>query len=109
MRDLGILRTKPNSPFLPEASKPVENIRSGYVEDDHVPFLARGVEILHVIPLPFPSVWHTINDDGEHLDTDTVDDWAKIVTAFVAEWMDLEGYFDDQPPGAREETRKTEL
>lgn len=63
------------------------------MEDDHIPFLARGVEILHIIPLPFPAVWHTANDDGEHLDTDTTDDWAVIVTAFVAEWMDLEGHF----------------
>ena len=56
--------------------------------------MARGVEVLHIIPSPFPiAVWHTIDDDGEHLDAKTVEDWAKIVTAFVGEWMDLEGYF----------------
>lgn len=66
----------------------------GFVQDDHVPFMARGVEILHVIPTPFPRVWHEITDDGEHLDMDTVEDWTKIVTAFAAEWMELEGFFD---------------
>ncbi|KAJ9626998.1 hypothetical protein H2203_003458 [Taxawa tesnikishii (nom. ined.)] len=55
-----------------------------------------GVEILHMIPAPFPHVWHTIDDDGEHLDIDTVRDWAKLVTAFTAEWMDLDGFFDTQ-------------
>lgn len=86
------------------------------MEDDHLPFLARGVEILHIIPLPFPAVWHTANDDGEHLDTDTTDDWAVIVTAFVAEWMDLEGHFDvpnaakrDAPVQERGAKEKTEL
>lgn len=32
----------------------------GYIGDDHVPFLQRGVSILHLIPEPFPSVWHTM-------------------------------------------------
>lgn len=33
---------------------------SGQIEDDHVPFITRGVSVLHVIPIPFPKVWHTI-------------------------------------------------
>jgi glutaminyl-peptide cyclotransferase len=73
----------------------------GGIQDDHLPFLAKGVEVLHLIDFApfkgFPPVWHTIDDDGEHLDMDTVEDWAMLVTAFVAEWMELEGYFD-QPP-----------
>lgn len=61
----------------------------GMVGDDHVPFMARGVDVLHLIPSPFPPVWHQISDDGEHLDMDTTEDWAVVVTAFAAEWMDL--------------------
>ena len=64
----------------------------GLIGDDHVPFLARGVEVLHLIPSPFPEVWHQITDDGEHLDMDVVEDWAVLTTAFAAEWMDLEGF-----------------
>lgn len=30
------------------------------ISDDHVPFLERGVPIVHVIPWPFPRVWHKI-------------------------------------------------
>ncbi|KAJ6180549.1 hypothetical protein N7519_011010 [Penicillium mononematosum] len=70
----------------------------GGIQDDHLPFLAKGVEILHLIDFAsfkgFPPVWHTIDDDGEHLDLDTVEDWSMLVTAFAAEWMELEGYFD---------------
>lgn len=65
------------------------------IGDDHVPFMARGVEVLHLIPSPFPPQWHKITDDGEHLDMDTVEDWTLIVTAFAAEWMDLDGYLGD--------------
>lgn len=32
----------------------------GGIEDDHLPFLRLGVSVLHVIPNPFPKVWHKI-------------------------------------------------
>jgi Peptidase family M28 len=32
----------------------------GYMGDDHIPFMHRGVSVLHVITEPFPSVWHTL-------------------------------------------------
>lgn len=109
LRGLGSFKSSPNHPknmakrknkkpraepkFLPEADKS-GSFMGGFVEDDHVPFMARGVEILHMIPSPFPNVWHTMADDGEHLDGDTVEDWARLVTAFMAEWMELEGFFE---------------
>lgn len=73
--------------------------------------MARGVEVLHIIPTPFPSVWHTMADDAEHLDMPTVEDWARMVTAFVGEWMDLEGHFPARKamPEKIKEKRKTEL
>jgi len=100
--------------FLYEAAK-ADRFRGGMVEDDHLPFMARGVEILHLIPTPFPAVWHTINDDGAHLDTATVEDWAMLTTAFAAEWMELEGFFDAasqhaaSAKGRREVEDKSEL
>lgn len=32
----------------------------GGIEDDHLPFLHNGVPVLHLIPVPFPLVWHTM-------------------------------------------------
>lgn len=94
LRKLGVLETKPRRPFLPESNKEAREFYGrGYVADDHIPFMQRGVDILHLIPTPFPSVWHTMDDDGAHLDVPTIRDWARIMTAFVAEWMDLEGHF----------------
>lgn len=117
LRSLGLLGSDASSRFLPESNKDPNAFKSPYlsVQDDHIPFLARGVEILHIIPSPFPSVWHTMNDDGEHLDIPTVEDWAKIVTTFAGEWMDLEGYFPPKQQAEatikanRKVSRKTEL
>lgn len=90
MRALGLLETKPAHPFLTDSGKMATQFGRAFVEDDHVPFLARGVPTLHIIPSPFPTdVWHKIEDDGEHLDMPTVRDWAKIVTAFAFEWLDM--------------------
>lgn len=104
LRRLGLLKSTPSGGvFLNEADKQEgDRWLGGYIGDDHTPFMARGVEILHVIPSHFPPVWHTSNDDGEHLDADTVEDWAKLVTAFAAEWLDLEGFLDDESSTAKE-------
>lgn len=89
MRKLRLLESKPNAPFLPDGELNSKELRGGFVGDDHEPFMAKGVPILHLIPTPFPSVWHTMNDDGDHLDMPTVRDWTKIVTAFAMEWLDM--------------------
>lgn len=111
LRTLGQFKSSPNHPsklgdsreaqeeptWLNEAGKTdSDRWLGGYIGDDHEPFLAKGVDILHLIAYPFPAVWHKMADDGEHLHTDTVEDWAKLVTAFAAEWMDLEGFMDNQ-------------
>ncbi|GKT83895.1 glutaminyl-peptide cyclotransferase [Colletotrichum tofieldiae] len=88
MRDLGILETKPKIPFLNDVNKSPQMFGRSGIGDDHVPFMMKGVNILHMIPSPFPDVWHKMEDDGEHLDMPTVRDWTRIVTAFTMEWLD---------------------
>ncbi|KAG7111108.1 Glutaminyl-peptide cyclotransferase like protein [Verticillium longisporum] len=113
MRKLGIIESIDSQPFLPESHKEHSQFRRGFVEDDHVPFMARGVEILHMIPTPFPPQWHKMEDDGEHLDIPTVRDWTRIVTAFTAEWLDIAEYLpkktEKQLKRETTETAKTEL
>lgn len=96
--------------WLSEASKTSDQFGYSGIEDDHIPFKARGVDILHMIPSPFPSVWHEISDDAEHLDIDTVEDWGTLITAFAAEWLELEGYFETKKRAAEaQDGKKTEL
>lgn len=98
MRHLNLLESKPSKPFLWNSNKEAEQFYHGGIEDDHIPFMLRGVDILHLIPSTFPTVWHKMADDGQHLDLPTVRDWAKIVTAFAAEWLDLGNHLPKRVP-----------
>ncbi|ESL06452.1 glutaminyl cyclase [Trypanosoma rangeli SC58] len=52
------------------------------VEDDHIHWM--GTErVLHLIPWPFPSSWHTARDDGSEIDAGTVVDLCRVLEAFV--------------------------
>ncbi|KAK5886045.1 hypothetical protein CesoFtcFv8_017123 [Champsocephalus esox] len=63
------------------------NIPVGHVQDDHIPFLNRGVRVLHLIPSPFPSVWHTFDDNEQNLDRSTIQNLNKIIQVFVLEYL----------------------
>lgn len=103
LRDLKVFRSESPAMWLNEFDKPLDGVfNSYYMQDDHLPFIARGVEVLHLIPAHFPDVWHEITDDGEHLDAATVEDWAILTAAFAAEWLELEGFFDAAPLPAAE-------
>lgn len=60
------------------------------IEDDHIPFLRRNVPILHMIPVPFPDVWHQPNDNREAIDVTTVENLNKIIRIFVAEYLHID-------------------
>lgn len=115
LRSLGQLKTTSKESWFPDSKKDSHDvIPLGGISDDHLPFLARGVEILHVIDFApfkgFPPVWHTLDDDAEHLDMATVEDWGLVVSAFAAEWMELEGYlkFDEHTQSRRDEELEME-
>jgi glutaminyl-peptide cyclotransferase len=101
LRELGQFKSAKGKTWLHESSKDphtAASFPSDVMQDDHIPFMVRGVEVLHLIPIQFPAVWHQIEDDGEHLDGPTVEDWATLTTAFTAEWLELDGFFDQAAP-----------
>ncbi|KAJ1967469.1 hypothetical protein IWQ62_001841 [Dispira parvispora] len=59
----------------------------GSVLDDHVPFIDRDVPVLHLIPSPFPKVWHTMDDNEEALVTDAILNFSVLMRAFVASYL----------------------
>ncbi|KAL4782477.1 hypothetical protein BJX76DRAFT_290689 [Aspergillus varians] len=113
LRDLGMFKSGGKS-WFPDGSKNEHEI-SPYdpVSDDHLPFLQRGVEVMHIVDFSstggFPNVWHTADDDGEHLDIDTVEDWSLLFTGFAAEWMELEGFVPESKKQVKRSSEKTEL
>ncbi|ELU05699.1 hypothetical protein CAPTEDRAFT_97101, partial [Capitella teleta] len=62
---------------------------SSYVEDDHIPFLKRGVPVLHLISHPFPSVWHTQQDNASNLDHAAITNVLRVMKVFLLEYFHL--------------------
>ncbi|XP_063726130.1 glutaminyl-peptide cyclotransferase-like isoform X2 [Symsagittifera roscoffensis] len=57
--------------------------RASGVSDDHEPFLRKVKNILHLIPTPFPTVWHQKTDDEDHLHHPTIENLLQIFTQFI--------------------------
>lgn len=60
-----------------------------HIGDDHVPFLKKGVSVLHIISEPFPRVWHTLKDDASALDLPTMRRWSLLLRVFLSEYLHL--------------------
>ncbi|KER26742.1 hypothetical protein T265_13948 [Opisthorchis viverrini] len=60
------------------------------VEDDHVPFFELGVPVLHLIPTPFPWVWHTVHDNAQNIDWNASMDFLRLMDAFVRSCLHLD-------------------
>jgi len=56
-------------------------------QDDHIPFLDLGVNVLHLITTPFPTVWHTADDNGGALSADTVGDITSVLLPTLAQYV----------------------
>ncbi|XP_065144211.2 glutaminyl-peptide cyclotransferase [Paramisgurnus dabryanus] len=82
LHGLGLLEDHPNEIqyFWP-------NLHVGLIQDDHIPFVNRGVRILHLISTPFPAVWHTFDDNEENLDRSSIGNLSKILQVFVLEYL----------------------
>ncbi|CAN9502294.1 unnamed protein product [Ophioblennius macclurei] len=65
------------------------NRRVAHVLDDHIPFLNKGVRVVHLIPYPFPSVWHSFNDNEQNLDRISIQNLNKILQVFVLEYLNV--------------------
>ncbi|KAK9394309.1 glutaminyl-peptide cyclotransferase-like [Crotalus adamanteus] len=82
MHRLGLLQSHSQEQLYFQGDSPY-----GSVEDDHAPFLRKGVPVLHLIATPFPRVWHTLEDTEANLDRPTVDNLSKILAVFLAEYL----------------------
>lgn len=59
------------------------------IEDDHKPFLKKGVRCLHLIANPFPSVWHTARDNLQAIDPDAIAHISRILRQFIVEYLHI--------------------
>lgn len=61
----------------------------GGIQDDHLPFEAQDVPILHLITYPFPKNWHKMGDNEQNIHYPTIENLNKIFRVFVAEYLKL--------------------
>ena len=54
------------------------------IQDDHTPFLARGVPSIDLIDFDFPE-WHTIDDDMDVVSEESLDGVGEALVEFLAE------------------------
>lgn len=52
-------------------------------------FSVKDVPILHLIPSPFPSVWHNQQDTVENLFENHIQDMRKIMKFFLMEILNV--------------------
>ncbi|KAG5645570.1 hypothetical protein DXG03_005708 [Asterophora parasitica] len=97
----GMAPGKWTSYFMPRSE---QRVNFGYIGDDHVPFLERGVSVLHLIPEPFPRVWHTLKDDATALDIPTMRRWNLMLRVFMSEYLHLRPEDAHPPKAARRST-----
>jgi glutaminyl-peptide cyclotransferase len=64
-----------------------QHMARDYVEDDHLPFERLGIPVVHLIPTPFPAVWHTVRDDESALDNATITDLTLIFYHFLLDYF----------------------
>ncbi|PAA87409.1 hypothetical protein BOX15_Mlig013802g1 [Macrostomum lignano] len=83
LRNAGLLSDSKGATFF----QPV--VRYGQIEDDHVPFRQRKVPVVHIIAVPFPPVWHNINDNADNINWDQSEDIGAIVQLWTAEMLHL--------------------
>lgn len=62
--------------------------RTLHIDDDHRPFYEIGAPILHVIPRPFPKVWHKIDDNETILKKEILKDFLLIFNLFILQYTD---------------------
>ncbi|XP_026859741.1 glutaminyl-peptide cyclotransferase isoform X1 [Electrophorus electricus] len=84
LHNLGLL-----SSYSTEQTYFKKDIIMAPVEDDHTPFLQRGVPVLHIIATPFPSYLHSVEDTADKVHSDTVENLTKVLVVFLAEYLGL--------------------
>ncbi len=55
-----------------------------------LPLCFTEVPIIHIIPAPFPRVWHKVSDNMSAIDKNTVQNFKKILMVFLYEYFYLQ-------------------
>lgn len=60
-----------------------KNRRGHYINDDHLPFLQAGMQVVDLIHYPFPPYWHTTEDSIDKCSADSLQQVGNVVSDFI--------------------------
>lgn len=63
------------------------NLNHFQINNFHDLILISDVNTLHIIPVPFPNVWHTKNDNESVINYSTVKNLMVILKAFIIQYL----------------------
>lgn len=61
-----------------------------FIEDDHAPFLKKGINIVHLIDYPFEKFWHTPSDNADVLSESDIKNLVLIFQQFIKEMLEIQ-------------------
>lgn len=67
------------------------HLRGEAIEDDHTPFQKHQVPVLHLIPAPFPDIWHTPKDDLSAINESTACSLSLILHQYLLDLLQKKG------------------
>ncbi|GET85828.1 glutaminyl cyclase, putative [Leishmania tarentolae] len=74
--------------FSPSQEKDLRRSRDVFLADDDHKHWLDTQRVLHLIPVPFPKSWHTVNDNGSNVHDGTSTDLAGLLWSTVLELGD---------------------
>jgi len=60
-----------------------KNRTGAYIEDDHLPFLRAGLNVINLIHWPFPQSWHTSGDTIDRCSADSLQQVGMVISEFI--------------------------
>ena len=60
-----------------------KNRTGTYIEDDHLPFLRAGLNVINLIHWPFPQSWHTSGDTIDRCSADSLQQVGRVISEFI--------------------------
>lgn len=66
-----------------------KNRSGGFIKDDHLPFLQKGIPVVNLIHYPFPIYWHTTSDTFDKCSSSSLQQVGNVIVEFL---------YSDYPP-----------
>ena len=54
-----------------------------FIQDDHLPFIRSGLNVVNLIHYPFPDYWHTTRDTIDKCDKESLSQIGNVILTLI--------------------------